>query len=42
MLADVGLLSEELDLAWFLTTDKVIEALLLQESTDPLVRTSGR
>jgi CubicO group peptidase (beta-lactamase class C family) len=42
MLADVSLLSEELDFAWFLAIDKGIEALLLQEGSERLAGTSGQ
>jgi CubicO group peptidase (beta-lactamase class C family) len=41
MLADVSLLSEELDFAWFLAIDKGIEALLLQEGSERLAGASG-
>jgi CubicO group peptidase (beta-lactamase class C family) len=41
MLADVSLLSEELDFAWFLAIDKGIEALVLQEGSERLARASG-
>jgi CubicO group peptidase (beta-lactamase class C family) len=42
MMADVSLLSEELDFAWYLAIDKSIEALLLQEGADRLSQASGQ
>ena len=42
MLADVSLLSEELDFAWFLAIDKGIEALLLQEGSERLAGIPGQ
>ncbi|MFC2046641.1 hypothetical protein ACFLTC_03870, partial [Chloroflexota bacterium] len=42
MLADVSLLSEDLDFAWFLAIDKSIEALLLHEGSQQLAQTSGK
>jgi CubicO group peptidase (beta-lactamase class C family) len=42
MLADVSLLSEELDFAWYLAIDKGIEALLLEEGSAWLAQVSGQ
>lgn len=42
MLADVSLLSEELDFAWFLAIDKGIEALLLKEGSERLAGILGQ
>jgi hypothetical protein len=42
MMADVSLLSEDFDFAWYLAIDKGIEALLLEEGAAQLSEVSGQ